>query len=66
MILDQLSGLTVALVSSTSCEDLYFSGSRVSATLGEKSGAICAPILSRYINAENEWVFTSDASLWLR
>lgn len=64
MILDQLSGLTIELVSSTIYEHLYFSGSIVSATLGEKGGALCAPTLSLHSNAANELVFTSDAGLW--
>ncbi|HPY40781.1 MAG TPA: hypothetical protein PLM98_09695 [Thiolinea sp.] len=58
MILDQLSGLTVELVDSLRYEHFTFLGSKVTASLGEKGGAICAPVLEVCVNAQQELTFT--------
>ena len=53
MLIEKLEGLKVSLNDSDIVEDLTFSGNNVAATIGEKNGAVCSPILELQIQNES-------------
>jgi len=53
MLKEKLEGLKVSLNNITKVEDLMFCGNNVIATIGEKNGAVCAPLLELQINNES-------------
>lgn len=53
MLKDKLEGLKVSLNNITMVEDLMFCGNNVTATIGEKNGAVCAALLELQINNES-------------
>lgn len=60
MLLEKLNGLRVLLEDNNNYQIISFHNNTVTATIGEKGGPLCAPILNLFKNSESSITLSGD------